>query len=366
LLLDRLTLSLGYDVVVASGLAGFGAELGRVCPHERALVVSNPTVRALHREALESELGSVGRAVEWFEIPDGERYKTLSTWSALVERLVAARPDRTTPILAFGGGVVGDVAGFAAASCLRGLPVVQVPTTLLAMVDSSVGGKTGVNTAKGKNLVGAFHQPALVWAPIDCLGTLPDAELRCGLGEGLKHAVLRGETALAGWESRVGGIRARDPATLAAVVMESIRMKAEIVEADPTERGRRAVLNLGHTLAHGIEACAGFGEVRHGEAVAIGMVAAARLATETFPEGDSRLAARLSALLTELGLPSRLPSGLATAELVAAMGFDKKRLRGKLRLVLPAAAGDVRLFDAPESAGERLAVLAAAGSGESR
>lgn len=344
-MLNRVRLSLGYEVVLAEGYDELGAVLDEA-GLGRGIVVTNPTVAALHGGTLRAALGA--RVVGWEEVPDGEAHKDLGTWRAVVDALLAARVDRGTAVYAFGGGVVGDLAGFAAATVLRGLPLVQLPTTLLAAVDASVGGKTGVNTPAGKNLVGAFHQPALVWASTAVHTTLPAREHRCGLGEVLKHAVLDGPEAFAALEADADALVAREPLATTAAIRQSVALKARIAEADPHERGVRALLNLGHTLGHAIEAVAGYGVVSHGEAVAVGLVAAARRG-RALGLTEAGFVRRVERLAERLGLPTVAPAGLDAHALVRAMGFDKKRDRGMVKLVIPAAAGDVRLVPVPEA-----------------
>jgi len=338
-----------YDVIISEGVPGLGAALAQGRAPGRCVVVTNPVVEPLHGKRVRAELEGAGWRVDGLEVPDGEANKTLATWQALVDGLLDARVDRQTPVLALGGGVTGDIVGFAAATTLRGLPLVQVPTTLLAMVDSSVGGKTGVNSARGKNLVGAFHQPILVWAALDTLGTLPDAELRCGLGEVVKHAVLAGEEALSTCEALAPALVARDPAALARMVADSVRTKAAVVAEDPHEQGRRAVLNLGHTLGHALEAVCGYGVLRHGEAVALGLLGMARFAAAQEWLADATLPSRLEALFLALGLPISAPAGVDPDALARAVGYDKKRLRGMLRIVVPSAPGRVELRSLPLS-----------------
>ncbi len=266
--------ALAYEVTVTPSLRHARETLRAACPGPRCVVVTNPVVAPLHLGSLLEVLD--GLDVRVVEVPDGEGAKALTPWAVLVDNLIAAGVDRRTPVLALGGGVTGDLAGFAAASTLRGLPFVQVPTTLLAMVDSSVGGKVGVNTAAGKNLVGAFHAPRAVVAALDSLATLPDAEVRSGLGEVLKHAILMGDAAMDVLKRAAPALRARDPEAMAEVVLQSVRCKAAIVAADPLEQGRRAVLNAGHTVGHALETALGHGVLRHGEAVAIGLIAEAQ------------------------------------------------------------------------------------------
>jgi 3-dehydroquinate synthase len=351
MLTDVIPLALGYDVVLAPSFEGVRAAMSRL-GQQRAVIVTNARVRSLHGAALEGELGNA--ATHWVELPDGEAFKNLDTWRHAVAGILVAQPDRQTAVLAFGGGVVGDIAGFAAASCLRGLPLLQLPTTLLAMVDSSVGGKTGVNVPEGKNLVGAFHQPRLVWAALHTLGTLPAREVRCGLGEVLKHGVLDSEVAMLALEAAQDQLAGGEAAALATAIARSVRVKAAIVEKDPTEAGERATLNLGHTLGHAIERCAGYGTWTHGDAVAVGVVAACRYAEHRGHARPGSLAGRVAALAQRLGLPTYLADELDEDALTAAMGFDKKRERGMVKLVIPSSPGSVSLLRVPH---EELRVL---------
>lgn len=340
-----------YDVVIEESFAGLGVALAeRLDPARsegRCVVVTNPVVGPLHAAALLAELRGAGWIPERLEVPDGEASKTITSWQALVDALLGLRIDRQTPVLALGGGVTGDLVGFAAATVLRGVPLIQVPTTLLAMVDSSVGGKTGVNTPHGKNLVGAFHQPELVWAALDTLTTLPDTELRCGFGEVVKHMVIRGEHALAACESLAPALVDRHGDALARMVADSVRTKAEIVAEDPLETGRRAVLNLGHTLGHAVEAVCGYGVVRHGEAVALGLLGVTTYAATRGWLAAPDLPSRLTELCVALGLPSQVPPGTDADALAAAVAFDKKRARGMLQLVVPSAPGRIDLRSVP-------------------
>lgn len=328
-----------YEVAVAPTLLHAREVLLAACTGPRCVVVTNPVVAPLHLPALLRALE--GREARVIEVPDGEGAKSLLQWSVLVDKLISAGVDRRTPVLALGGGVTGDLAGFAAASTLRGLPFVQVPTTLLAMVDSSVGGKVGVNTAAGKNLVGAFHPPRAVVAALDTLATLPDEEVRSGLGEVLKHAILMGAPAMDLLREAAPALRARDADAMAQVVTQSVQCKAAIVAEDPLEQGRRAVLNAGHTVGHALETALGHGALRHGEAVAMGLVAEARWA-----ESTGRAAAGWSAcirdLATCLGLRTSPPS-VSAAAMRAALSVDKKRERGMIRVACPCAPGIVEI-----------------------
>ena len=332
-----------YPVVLAPGLDGLGAALTEALPVGRCVVVTNDVVGPLHAAAALASLTTAGWEPTLMTLPDGEHQKHAATWLGLVDSLLDAGVDRKTPVLALGGGVTGDLVGFAAASVLRGVPFVQVPTTLLAMVDASVGGKTGVNTRHGKNLLGAFWQPRLVYAPFATLRTLEDAELRCGLGEVVKHAMISGEDAFAACERHAADLVARDEAALARVVRDSVRTKAEVVQADPRENGLRAILNLGHTVGHAVESVAGYGALRHGEAVSLGLVAMTRFARSRGWITDPALTDRLEALLSALGLPVRAPSDLDPDALAAAVFFDKKRSRGSITIAIPVALGRVDL-----------------------
>ncbi len=354
----------GYDVLVGEGLlARAGALLAPVLPSRRVAVVSDAAVAALHGPALRAGLEEAGFtvAVE-ATVPPGEASKDFGTLHRVLEELLAAGTDRRTTVVALGGGVVGDLAGFAAATALRGLPFVQAPTTLLAQVDSSVGGKTGVNLSAGKNLAGAFHQPRLVLADTAALRTLPPRELRAGYAEVAKHGLIAGE-AFWGWCERGGGEAAvaGDPAALSHAVVESCRLKAAVVAADEREEaadGGRALLNLGHTFGHALEAECGYdGSLLHGEAVAVGLGLAAALSAR-LGHCAQELPGRVASHLAACGLPARiadLPRPFSTAALMARMRRDKKARDGRLRFVLLRAPGDVfTASDVPAEAVEDL------------
>ncbi len=354
-----------YEVVVGEGLlARAGALLAPVLPSRRVAVVSDAAVAALHGPALRAGLEEAGFAVAVeVAVPPGEASKSFGTLHRVLEELLAAGIDRRTAVLALGGGVVGDLAGFAAASALRGLPFVQVPTTLLAQVDSSVGGKTGVNLAAGKNLAGAFHQPRLVLADTGTLRTLPLRELRAGYAEVAKHGLIGGEE-FWGWCEREGGeaaARAGDPAALSHAVLESCRLKAAVVAADEREEaadGGRALLNLGHTFGHALEAECGYdGTLLHGEGVAVGLGLAAALSAR-LGHCSQELPGRVMSHLAACGLPARvadLPRAFSTAALMERMRRDKKARDGRLRFVLLRAPGDVfTASDVPAEAVEAL------------
>ncbi len=323
-----------YPIYLGAGaLAKTGQRLAELGYGGRCAVVTNKTVGRYHAEALLESLRATGFSPTRMDIPDGEEFKTLATVAELYGRLVEAKLDRRSPVIALGGGVLGDTAGFAAASYLRGVPLAQIPSTLLAMVDSSVGGKTGVDLPQGKNLVGAFKQPELVVIDPDVLDTLPPAEFRAGLGEVVKHGIIDAPDLFAALEN--------NQYERAWMLSEAIKVKVRVVQEDPFEQGWRAVLNLGHTFGHAFERLANF-EMRHGEAVAIGLVCAARLANRLgHCSGDTT--ERIIALLNQLKLPTQ-PPPFTPAEVWAAMATDKKRQGSTLRFILPRAIGEVDIF----------------------
>jgi 3-dehydroquinate synthase len=326
-----------YDIRIGRGLLGDLPSLLAAGPAARYAVISDSHVGKLYGEQLVAQLQGAGVRTELFTFPAGEWNKTRETWSALSDRLLAARFGRDSAVLALGGGVVGDVAGFVAATYLRGIPWVQVPTTLLAMIDSSVGGKTGVDVAQGKNLFGAFHQPTLVVADLDVLTTLPGPQLVAGMAEAIKHGVIADAGYCDLLEREQPAIGARDFAVLERVVVRSVEIKAEVVSGDEREAGRRAVLNFGHTVGHAIEATSGYA-LLHGEAVAIGMALEARIA-ERNGTAETGTAARVAALLERFGLPREVPQGATVDDLLATMGHDKKARSGEIRFALPRRVG---------------------------
>ena len=274
-------------------------------------------------------------AVRWMlELPDGEAFKTMETASSVLDKLVEARAGRDTTLVALGGGVVGDITGFAAACYMRGVAFIQVPTTLLAQVDSSVGGKTGVNHPQGKNLIGAFHQPRIVLIDTATLGTLSDRELRAGMAEVIKYGAIADKTFFEWLEQNMDALLAKDPDALAHAVQRSCEIKAAVVAEDERESGARAILNFGHTFGHAIEHCQGYGDWLHGEAVAAGMI----MAGELGGLADVDLS-RLRALVASAGLPTAPPPSGSKA-LLEAMRLDKKVQRKQLRFVLLRALGE--------------------------
>jgi len=346
----RLTVDLGersYPIEIGAGtLGGLGARMKRLgVGGRRVFVVSDTNVAPLYAAEATRSLQEAGYTATFMAIRAGEESKSLETLEGLYVFLLDGGVSRSNAIVALGGGVVGDLAGFAAATILRGIDFVQVPTTLVSMVDSSVGGKTGINHAKGKNLIGAFWQPRLVLADTDSLRTLPRGELVSGMGEVIKHGVIRDAAYFEFLEKDIDRILALEPEAIGRVVEGSCRIKAAVVAADERETaGVREHLNFGHTIGHALESVAGYGSFRHGEAVAIGMVAAGRLALRRalWPQADQD---RLERLIERAGLPVRIPRALAqnSAALLQAMRIDKKVRDGALRFVLPERIGAVRI-----------------------
>jgi 3-dehydroquinate synthase len=333
-----------YDIIVTtSGISGVGPFARSCAAGKMALLVTDEHVRA-HAEVVATALAAAGFQVETVVLAAGEKQKSLTVASALYDRLAEMQADRKTAVVAVGGGVVGDVAGFVAATYARGLPLLMVPTTLLAMVDSSVGGKTGVNHPRAKNLIGAFHQPVGVWIDTGLLQTLPDREYRSGLAEVVKYGVILDPELFSYLEANADGVLRREAEAVRHIVARSCHLKADIVERDEREEtGLRAVLNYGHTFAHAFETTAGYGTWLHGEAVAAGMVCASRLA-EARGLIPAEVTKRQERLLCRFGLPTA-PEPWPLDQMLAAMHQDKKALAGRLRFVLPRRLGEVSLFD---------------------
>jgi len=335
--MKTLTVDLGdrsYPIHIGPGLLAAGERIAEVLPAPRAVLVTNETVGPLYRASLQEALAGAGVSLlTTVEVPDGEAYKTLATLESVYDALLAARADRQTAVIALGGGVIGDLAGFAAATYQRGVPFVQVPTTLLAQVDASVGGKTAVNHPRGKNMIGAFYQPRVVVADTDTLDTLPDRELRAGFAEVVKYGVIRDAAFFEELEQQAGAILGRDPTALAEAVYRSCRNKAEVVAADEREAGQRALLNLGHTFAHAIETGTGYSAWLHGEAVSAGMVMAAE-ASHRIGLLPGEALTRIRTLLDRAGLPVAGPADLPVERYLELMGVDKKAEGGRVRYVL--------------------------------
>ncbi|ACX51806.1 3-dehydroquinate synthase [Ammonifex degensii KC4] len=333
-----------YPIYVGEGLLARVGELTRQhLPGRRLMVISNSTVTGLYGEVLKESLEAAGWKVLWAEMPDGEEHKNLATVSRLYDLAVEGELERGDAILAFGGGVVGDVAGFVAATFMRGVAWGQVPTTLLAQVDASVGGKVGVNHPQGKNLIGAFHQPRLVVADVDTLRSLPRREIASGMAEVVKYGVIRSASFFAWLEENVEALLSLAPEALTHAVATSCRIKAEVVAADEKESGLRAILNFGHTVGHALEAMTDYVRFAHGEAVAIGMVVASRLARRLGLGFTAEEERRLANLLEAIGLPTSLPPGTDPRELLLFMQRDKKVKEGKLTFILPRHIGEVEI-----------------------
>ncbi len=331
-----------YPVAIGAGtLARLGGRLQELGLGKRIAVITNPTVAKLYRATVEHALVDAGFTVTVLEVPDGEEHKNLAWLTFLYDRLVDARLDRDCAVVALGGGVIGDLAGFTAATFQRGVPFVQVPTTLLAQVDSSVGGKTAVNHAGGKNLIGSFHQPRLVWVDVQTLQTLPRREVQAGMAEVIKHGAILGPALFTLLEEQLEAVMALDEGLCVEVVRQNCAIKAAVVAEDEREGGYRAVLNFGHTLAHAIEVLTDYRGFLHGEAVAIGMAFAARLSVAR-GACPPAVAARIVALLQRAGLPTELPRELVTPNLAVAVAADKKAAGGKVKFVLIEDIGRVR------------------------
>jgi 3-dehydroquinate synthase len=332
-----------YDVVIgADVLDTLGSRLVALGFTGRCGLVTSDRVAALYRARVERSLVLAGFTPVVVEVPDGEQEKTLATLGRIFDALLGAGIDRGTAVIGLGGGVIGDVTGFAAATLLRGLPVVQVPTTLLAQVDASIGGKTAVDHPVGKNLIGAFHQPRLVLADVGVLGTLPRRELLAGLAEVVKYGVIGDAALFARIEADPSAVVTVDPTALVPIVAACARQKAAVVAADEREeRGERAVLNFGHTVGHALEAVTGYGRFLHGEAVSIGMVAAARV-SHALGVCAATTVDRISSLLGRLGLPVAVPADVAPAALGAAMRADKKSAGGRIRFIAVEDIGPTR------------------------
>ena len=325
-----------------------GALLAPLLPRPRVVIVSNPVVAAHWLAPLRASLSAAGIACESILVPDGETHKSWATLHDLLTRLLEIHAERSTTLVALGGGVVGDLTGFAAAIYQRGMPFVQVPTTLLAQVDSSVGGKTGVNHPLGKNMIGAFYQPRAVLIDTDCLSTLPDRELAAGLAEVIKTAAIRDVPFFEWLEANVPRIKARDADALVHAVTESCRIKAQVVAADEREEGERALLNFGHTFGHAIETGVGYGEWLHGEAVAAGMVLAAKLSRASRLDRRCAMSSGCARCCSAPGCRS-MRRGSERERYLALMSRDKKVVAGSIRFVLLRAIGDAFVTaDVPE------------------
>jgi len=345
-LMHTLTVDLGeraYPVYIGRDLLNDSQLLASHIDASQVVLVSNTTVSPLYLARVSAALGERSKVTE-VTLPDGEQYKTLESLSDIFDAVMADNHNRTTTFVAVGGGVVGDITGFAAACYQRGVNFVQVPTTLLAQVDSSVGGKTAVNHPLGKNMIGAFYQPRAVVIDLATLETLPDREFAAGMAEVIKYGLIA-DAAFYQWlRENHGALMNRDESVMAQAIFRSCEIKAEVVAADEREGGIRAILNLGHTFGHAIETSQGYGQWLHGEAVAAGMVLALQLSAQRGQIEDADVAT-LVELLAATGLPTAAPEGMTSSEFIELMGRDKKVLDGRLRLVLLRTLGSAQIVD---------------------
>jgi len=339
----------GYPIYIGENvLTELGGYVKKVCAGRKIMVVTNPTVRALYGNIVMESLIQAGFEVVVGEIPDGEGYKTLDSAGLLYDVAFANGLDRSCTILALGGGVIGDLAGFVAATYMRGVPFIQVPTTLLAQVDSSVGGKVAVNHPGGKNIIGAFYQPKMVFSDINTLRTLPEREFKAGMAEVIKYGVIWDYGLFQFLENCHLAVKELKVQEIIKVVATSCRIKARVVEQDETEQGLRAILNYGHTFGHAYEALTGYKEYVHGEAVAIGMVSAALTAVKLSMLAPME-ADRIISLIRLYQLPVKF-AALEPSDIIKSMYHDKKVLAGKVRFVLPEVIGKVSIVsDVPET-----------------
>ncbi|MDO8684277.1 MAG: 3-dehydroquinate synthase [Armatimonadota bacterium] len=330
-----------YDIRVEPGALGTIGEMATAaCSSRSAAVVTNPKIGGLYAGIVTKSLEAAGIRCALITIPAGERYKSLNTCRRLYDEFLSAKLDRGSVVVALGGGVIGDIAGFAAATYLRGLSFVQVPTTLLAQVDSSVGGKVGINLPQGKNLVGAFHQPKGVLIDPFVLRTLPKREVRAGLAEVIKHGIIYDQGFFDILREKMAFILALDAETVAQIISRSCEIKAGVVAADERESGLREILNFGHSLGHGIETAAGYGRYRHGEAVSIGMVGEAHIA-ERMGIAERGVTEAIRQILASAGLPTALSSTVSLDAVLTSLALDKKARQGKVRFALPTRIGAV-------------------------
>jgi 3-dehydroquinate synthase len=338
---------LSYAIEIAAGsLDRLGDRLQPLNLGQKILVVSNPEIFQLYGERAIASLTSAGFTVAHHILKSGEQYKTLESIQGIYDTALEFRLERSSTMVALGGGVVGDMTGFAAATWLRGIHFVQVPTTLLAMVDASIGGKTGVNHPQGKNLIGAFYQPRFVCIDPDVLATLPEREFRAGMAEVIKYGVIWDAELFRQLEAadRLAAMADIDVALLEEILVRSCQAKADVVGQDEKESGLRAILNYGHTIGHAVESLTGYTQVIHGEAVGIGMVAVSRLAM-ALGMWDAESDRRQLALIEKAGLPTEIPDGLQIEEIISSLQLDKKVKAGKVRFVLPTQIGAVEISD---------------------
>ena len=332
--------SRSYEIIIGQDILGqIGAAVKRLNLTPKILIISNASIAGLYADKIKDSLEQAGFEVKVVTVPEGEKSKSIKEAEFLYNKMLDLRLDRNASILSLSGGVIGDLSGFVAATYMRGIAYVQAPTTLLAQVDSSVGGKTGLNLPRGKNLVGAFYQPRLVYIDTDVLKTLSDDELKAGLAEVVKYGVIRDKKLFEYLEENIDKILKKDPALLEHIIACSCRIKAEVVSEDERESGLRAILNYGHTIGHAIEATSGYGMYKHGQAVAIGMVYAGRIALKLEMISQEELQ-RQTDLLKKIGLPVELPD-MDLTKITEAILLDKKIEADKIRFILPQRIGKV-------------------------
>ncbi len=332
-----------YSIVVRSGILGdAAARISELCSPTRVLLLTHPKLADLYGRRLVKGLEAAGIQVATMLVPSGERSKTLKTVSRVYRALLEHRADRSSALIVLGGGVLGDVGGFAAATFLRGISFIQIPTTLLAQVDASIGGKTGVDLPQGKNLVGAFHQPRAVLIDTDTLGSLPARELRSGMAEVIKYGIICDKGLFDRLGKEMPRLLRRDSPALASVVVRSCQIKADVVSKDESELGLRAILNFGHTVGHALESVTEYRQFKHGEAISIGMVSAA-LVGEELGIAPRDITERIADLITAAGLPTAFPRNVSADDMIEAMSRDKKAVDGQFTFILTPRLGDTTI-----------------------
>lgn len=345
--MEKIRVELGersYDIVIGSDILGdLGNTLKAFGLSPKIALVSNPTVYPLYGKVVSGSLKKTGFDVITVKIPDGEEYKNLVWVQHIYDELLKAKLDRSSALIALGGGVIGDITGFVASTYMRGIPYIQVPTTLLAQIDSSVGGKTGVNHKLGKNMIGTFWQPLLVWIDVNTLKTLPKRQLLAGVAEAIKYAVIWDEELFDFLETNRDSILRIDKDAIAYIIKRSCEIKSEIVSKDERESGLRSILNYGHTIGHAIETVTEYKRYLHGEAVAIGMCLEARLSNMLNLIDKSNLL-RIKAVIDSYGLPTKLPEGIDLESILSSIELDKKTIAGELRFILPERIGAVKVY----------------------
>lgn len=337
-----------YDILIGYPLDEMGGMLKKYTKGIKSLIVTNPTVAEYYLETVERSLQEAGFQVFVAQVPDGEEHKSQDEANRLYTKCVEYRLERESIIVGLGGGVIGDLAGYVAATFMRGLPIVQVPTTFLAQVDSSVGGKVAVNLPEGKNLVGSFYQPFLVYIDLAVLKTLPVEEMEAGMAEVIKYGIILDKNFFEYLEEKIGKLRELDSKVMETVVARCCKFKAGVVEKDEREKGLRSILNFGHTLGHALEALTDYKKYKHGEAVAIGMVGACKIAQE-MEMFKKETRDRIEHLIEKAGLPGRIGVKLGVDDIIQVLSLDKKVQAGKVRFVLPEKIGRVVVRnDVPE------------------